>query len=292
VLAQAAPARTRAHCLSPNVARSATRVQTPTRSAPVLRRAAGLRRPRTAAALTAEPVRLRKRRSRRMRGLHSMLQHSATCCNMLQRSATCVRCTSDGPGAAGCAACAVRSTWQGQGAPPLAHRRSVSAAVSDYRSGGRRLGVRETGPTRLVEPVDELGAHCGCDCGDARRQRPRLRSFEHEALRHTIAISRSRLVQHVAPQHNSLQHSTPRRNTAQPVATQHTGLQRSTPGCNVATHNRRVDAPIRTAAAQRRRWPAHQVDGEDGAIQMRQQQERALPLAERQVHLQCDAPPR
>jgi hypothetical protein len=98
VLAQAAPARTRAHCLSPNVARSATRVQTPTRSAPVLRRAAGLRRPRTAAALTAEPVRLRKRRSRRMRGLHSMLQHSATCCNMLQRSATCVRCTSDGPG--------------------------------------------------------------------------------------------------------------------------------------------------------------------------------------------------
>jgi len=108
---------------------------------------------RTAAALTAEPVRLRKRRSRRMRGLHSMLQHSTTCCNMLQRSATCVRCTSDGPGAAGCAACAVRSTWQGQGAPPLAHRRSVStvrvagagstAAASDYRSGCRRLGHRE-----------------------------------------------------------------------------------------------------------------------------------------------------
>jgi hypothetical protein len=262
-------------------------VQTPTRSAPsAAQQGCG---GRTAAALTAEPVRLRKRRSRRMRGLHSMLQHSATCCNAAQR--VCVA-PATVPGAAGCAACAVRSTWQGQGAPPLAHRRSVSAAVSDYRSGGRRLGVRETGPTRLVEPVDELGAHRGCDCGDARRQRPRLRSFEHEALRHTIAISRSRLVQHVATQHNSLQHSTPRRNTAQPVATQHTGLQRSTPGCNVATHNRRVDAPIRTAAAQRRRWPAHQVDGEDGAVQMRQQQERALPLAERQVHLQCDAPPR
>ena len=122
VLAQAAPARTRAHGLPPNVARSATRVQNPTRSAPVLRRAAGLRRPHSGS--TAEPVRLRKRRSRRMRGLHSMLQHSATCCNMLQRSATCVRCTSDGPGAAGCAACAVRSTWQGQGTPPAPTRQT------------------------------------------------------------------------------------------------------------------------------------------------------------------------
>jgi hypothetical protein len=147
VLAQAAPARTRAHCLPPNVARSATRrVQNPTRSAPVLRCAAGLRRPHSGS--TAEPVRLRKRRSRRMRGLHSMSQHSTTCCNMLQRSATCVRCTSDGPGAAGCATCAVRSTWQGQGAPPLAHRRSVStvrvagagstAAASDYPSKRRQ----------------------------------------------------------------------------------------------------------------------------------------------------------
>jgi hypothetical protein len=176
------------------------------------------------------------------------VQHAATCCNAAQR--VCVA-PATVPGAAGCAACAVRSTWQGQGAPPLAHRRSVSAAVSDYRSGGRRLGVRETGPTRLVEPVDELGAHCGCDCGDARRQRPRLRSFEHEALRHTIAISPSRLVQHVATQHTGLQHSTPGCNAAHRVAT----LQRTT-----AEWTRRSEQRRRSGGGGlRTKWTARMV---------------------------------
>ena len=122
VLAQAAPARTRAHCRPTSLDRlhECKTLREVLLSSAAQQGCGG----RTAAALTAEPVRLRKRRSRRMRGLHSMLQHSATCCNMLQRSATCVRCTSDGPGAAGCAACAVRSTWQGQGTPPAPTRQT------------------------------------------------------------------------------------------------------------------------------------------------------------------------
>jgi hypothetical protein len=84
VLAQAAPARTRAHCLPPNVARSATRVQTPTRSAPVVRRAAGLRRPHSGSThgRTCTPAQAPVPQDARP------AQHVATQCNMLQHAAT------------------------------------------------------------------------------------------------------------------------------------------------------------------------------------------------------------
>ena len=76
---------------------------------------------------------------------------------------------------------------------------------------------------------------------------------------------------HCATQSQQPEPTSPaRRTTAHRVATQHNTLQRTS-----AEWTRRSNQRRAAAAAQQRRWSAHQVDGEDGAVQMRQQQKRA-----------------